>query len=272
MSYLFNFLIGILIGAGAIIPGISSGVFCVIFGIYEKIVNSITNLFKDLKNNLLFLVPILLGAVVGIILFGKILKYFFFTFKMQACFAFIGFILGTLPALLTKASNSQIICIKKIIPMVVTFTIGLLLTIFENKYRMNNTSNLSFSVLYLIFAGFIMSIGIIVPGVSNTVLLMCLGVYPTYLNAMSSVNLTILTPIAIGIFLGSILWLKIVSYLLANYHEITLYSIIGFAAGSIFILYPGLSFNVQGLISIMCLVISTIISYKLSSIENSHKL
>ena len=76
MSYLFNFLIGILIGAGAIIPGISSGVFCVIFGIYEKIVNSITNLFKDLKNNLLFLVPILLGAVVGIILFGKILKYF----------------------------------------------------------------------------------------------------------------------------------------------------------------------------------------------------
>ena len=33
---------GILIGAGAILPGISSGVLCVIFGIYEKLVKGYT--------------------------------------------------------------------------------------------------------------------------------------------------------------------------------------------------------------------------------------
>ena len=39
MKYFYNFLIGILIGFGAILPGVSSGVFCVIFGIYEKLLN-----------------------------------------------------------------------------------------------------------------------------------------------------------------------------------------------------------------------------------------
>mgnify|MGYP003522059912 CR=1 FL=1 len=52
MKFLFNYIKGILIGAGAIIPGISSGVLCVIFGIYETLLNSILNFFKDWKNNI----------------------------------------------------------------------------------------------------------------------------------------------------------------------------------------------------------------------------
>ena len=47
MNFILNFCMGILIGAGAILPGISSGVLCVIFGIYEKLVNSVLNLIKN---------------------------------------------------------------------------------------------------------------------------------------------------------------------------------------------------------------------------------
>lgn len=64
MKYVYNFFIGILIGCGAILPGVSSGVFCVIFGIYEDLVYSITNIFKDFKNNIKFLLPIGLGVFV----------------------------------------------------------------------------------------------------------------------------------------------------------------------------------------------------------------
>ena len=39
MSLIINFFKGIAIGAGAILPGISSGVLCVIFGIYEKLLD-----------------------------------------------------------------------------------------------------------------------------------------------------------------------------------------------------------------------------------------
>lgn len=76
MSGVFNFIIGILIGFGAILPGVSSGVFCVIFGIYEKLVDSVLNLFKDFKKNFAFLFPIGLGAFFGIVLFGNVIKYF----------------------------------------------------------------------------------------------------------------------------------------------------------------------------------------------------
>ena len=55
-----------------------------------------------------------------------------------------------------------------------------------------------------------MSIGIVVPGVSSTVILMCLGVYSHYLNAVATVNLAILFPMGIGVLLGSILFLKII--------------------------------------------------------------
>ena len=36
MTFLLNCAKGILIGSGAILPGISSGVICVILGIYDK--------------------------------------------------------------------------------------------------------------------------------------------------------------------------------------------------------------------------------------------
>lgn len=65
MNFLVNCVKGIAIGAGAILPGISSGVLCVIFGIYEKLLDSILNFFKDLKNNSKFLTPLIIGAGIG---------------------------------------------------------------------------------------------------------------------------------------------------------------------------------------------------------------
>ena len=105
MNYILNFCIGILIGAGAILPGISSGVLCVIFGIYEKLVNSVLNFFKDTKNNFKFLFPIVSGSFVGIIALGNVLKFLFTTFPTPTKFAFIGLIVGEVPILCKKANK-----------------------------------------------------------------------------------------------------------------------------------------------------------------------
>lgn len=268
MKFLFNFIIGILIGFGAILPGVSSGVFCVIFGIYEKLVNSIVNLFKDFKKNIYFLFPIGLGAFFGVVLFGNVIKYFFDIYRMQACFAFIGLILGTLPALFKQASSNKYIQIKKLIPLFFSFLIGISLIIAEKYFSFNFTINsISSNFIYLIFVGFIMSIGIIVPGISNTIILMCLGVYEQYLSAIASLNLSVLIPLGIGILFGSILWLQIIKVLLDKYHEATFFTIIGFTLGSIFVLYPGFSFDVAGFVSIVIMLISLFVSYKLAKYE-----
>ena len=64
MNFIFDCIKGVAIGAGAILPGISSGVLCVIFGIYEKLIDSILNFFKSPKNNFRFLLPIMIGSIV----------------------------------------------------------------------------------------------------------------------------------------------------------------------------------------------------------------
>ena len=71
MKSFSNFIKGILIGSGAILPGISSGVICMVLGLYEKLLDSILNFFKDIKENFKFLFPIVFGAIIGIILFGR---------------------------------------------------------------------------------------------------------------------------------------------------------------------------------------------------------
>ena len=83
MKHILGFVKGIAIGAGAILPGISSGVLCVIFNIYDTLIESILGFFKNVKKNAEFLVPIVLGTFVGVIAFGNILQYFFYTFPNQ---------------------------------------------------------------------------------------------------------------------------------------------------------------------------------------------
>lgn len=89
MSIINNIFKGIFIGSGAILPGISSGVLCVIFGIYEKLLNSVLNFFKSPKENFKFLFPIVIGVAIGILIFSNFLNYFLYSFPLQTKSIFI---------------------------------------------------------------------------------------------------------------------------------------------------------------------------------------
>lgn len=164
MEALYNFIKGIFIGLGAILPGISSGVICMIVGLYEKLLNSILNFFKDIKNNFKFLFPIASGAIVGIILFSNVLLYCFDAIPCQTKSLFIGLLLGSIYILyksnIQEHSNNK----SSNISFLICFLIGLGLIILENiiDLRIEYTTN-EFNTLFLILSGFLMSIGIIVP-------------------------------------------------------------------------------------------------------------
>ena len=83
-----------------------------------------------------------------------------------------------------------------------------------------------------------MAAGIIIPGVSNTLILMLLGIYEYYLDAVSIIYLPFLFPLVIGIILGSIFFMKLTQFLLDRFYPQTFFTIIGFTLGSVFILYP----------------------------------
>ena len=166
MNYLSNFIKGIFIGSGAILPGISSGVICMVLGLYEKILDNILNFFKDIKSNFKFLFPIASGILVGIIIFSNILLYCFNVIPCQTKSLFIGLLLGSIYLLANsnikdknyKNNKSQYIS------FLVCFLIGLGLIYLENIIG-TNTEYIpnQFSPLFLILSGIFMSIGIVVP-------------------------------------------------------------------------------------------------------------
>ena len=59
-----------------VIPGVSGGVIAVIFGIYDKMISSLTNLFKDFKKNFIYLFILGIGILCGLIFFSNIILYF----------------------------------------------------------------------------------------------------------------------------------------------------------------------------------------------------
>ena len=94
MNNLINFFKGMAVGVANIIPGVSGGTMAVILHMYDELIESISTFFKDWKKNLLYLIPIGLGAVVGIVAFSKIVKYLLGNYPMATNFFFIGLIIG----------------------------------------------------------------------------------------------------------------------------------------------------------------------------------
>ena len=272
MIIIINILKGIFIGVGAILPGISSGVICMVLGIYEKLLDSILNFFKNVKNNVKFLLPLGFGGLCGAILFSNILVYFLNNIPIPTKSLFMGLLLGSIFTLYKyECNNVNEFNSRKIfsyLSFFVCFFIGIILIYIENHLTISNEYiQNEYSFLFLVLSGFFMSIGIIVPGISSTVILMILGVYDTYLSAVSIVNMSVVFPMVIGIVLGSLIIMKITKILLNKFRSQTMFGIIGFGLGSIFILYPTYHFDLISFVSILILVLGFFIGKNIKQIS-----
>ena len=107
MKFIFDMVKGIIIGSGAILPGISSGVICVTLGIYESLLYRVANFFKAPWENLKFFTPYIIGGAIGVVLVGRLLLFLFENYNTPTCFVFIGLILGCFPSVLKQARNAR---------------------------------------------------------------------------------------------------------------------------------------------------------------------
>ena len=114
-------------------------------------------------------------------------------------------------------------------------------------------------------AGFAMSIGVVVPGVSSTIILMLFGVYEIYLSSISNLYFPILIPMGIGLLVGGIFFMKVTKFLIENFYAKTFYTIIGFTLGSMLVLVPRLDFDLNTIIYILCSVLGIEYSHLLKN-------
>ena len=101
-EYILLTIKGFFIGLANIIPGVSGGTIAITLGVYEKLIGCISHIFKNLKENIKFLLPIIIGAGISILLLSKVISYSLENYVLPTILFFIGAILGGIPMLAKK--------------------------------------------------------------------------------------------------------------------------------------------------------------------------
>lgn len=273
MSFLHLFLIGILIGTAMIIPGVSGGVLAVIFNVYDKMINAITNIFKDFKKNFIFLSILGLGIGIGAIWFSKVMMFLYDYHEVVTKFAFVGLILGGVPYLFKEVKDNTNRSVNYP-ALFVTLVISLgLWYVSSNVVQIDLDGNFEspiISILSLFLAGIIYSVGKVIPGISGSFLLIIIGMYEYILSVLSNPfaltfnDVLKLIPFVCGLGLGMLILLKSMSYLLKHHFRMVYSVIIGFVIGSVPALIPGLTPSLELFKGIGIMSLSFFLSYKLS--------
>lgn len=192
MSLIKRFLYGILIGITSIAPGISGGTIAIALGFYESLINAIANIFDDFKRYFSYLLPYGAGAALSVAALSVILEYLFENFTLPTSMLFIGLILGTLPFIKNKVTdslNGSKPGSKHILTGVIFFGI-VLLPVFigrDNSAPLFSTAaqDQKSAFIFFLIIGIIVAATMIIPGLSGTMILMSLGLYKTLLSTAS---------------------------------------------------------------------------------------
>lgn len=276
MEYIIIFFKGMLFGVANVIPGVSGGTMAIVTGIYERLIEIISDAFsylkdfKKLKNALVFLLPLGLGGVVGIVGFSNIIDYMLNNHNFLLMYAFLGFVAGSFPYLFKEANKEGF---KKtyVIPCIITIGFMIAITMIGKNAGENNVMEFSaniIDIIKLVLYGFVGAATMIIPGVSGSMVLMIMGIYKTILVAAKSLDLLVLIPFALGIGLGILAVSKLIKMLLEKFYGYTFYAILGFVIGSLIYLIPGVEFSIQMLGSIVIFAITFFVSYQLTKMGN----
>ncbi|MBQ9024659.1 MAG: DUF368 domain-containing protein [Bacilli bacterium] len=99
LNFINLFLGGFLYISGKIIPGISSSFFLMTLGLYNYLLELITNPFYLTLNKFISIIPFLLGAIIGFILLIKVINYLLNNYFSKTYSGIIGFIIGSILAI-----------------------------------------------------------------------------------------------------------------------------------------------------------------------------
>ncbi len=227
---------GALVGMGAILPGISGGVLCVILGIYKPLMEFFADPFHDCKRHMKALWPIAVGGVFGFLVFARVVEALFAASPEPAVWLFIGLICGSFPSLY-KEAGAQGRTKASFVALGVGFCVMLgLLWLLSS----GGGAQLAPGFFTWLLCGALWGVGMIVPGMSPSALFIFFGIYGPMAAAMADLNLAVLAPMALGL-VGCILALsKLVKWLLARHYSAFFHAIVGVVAASTVAIVPGL--------------------------------
>ena len=257
MSYLKNFFKGIVVGVATLVPGVSGGTMAIVLGIYDRLIHSVGSFFEDWKKNFFFLFQVGAGGLLGILLFDRLMLRALEVVPYVMQFLFIGIIIGGLPVLYKKAMSSELTGsveksttataasidrpnIGDIIFLIIGIAIVLVMTSKPDAVINLATGSTLLSYIFLLIAGIILAVALVLPGISFSFMLLALGMYDITLKAIKDLNIPYLIPLGLGVAIGTFGTARILEKLLQKHPRKTYMIIIGFVLGSLVEVFPGI--------------------------------
>jgi putative membrane protein len=249
-GFLYRMLCGAFLGISIVAPGISGSIMAVMMGIYDELINIISNPFKSLKKNIIYCIPLCMGAGLSILAFINLLKLLFSSFPTPAYLLFISLIAGSIPTVFKQARNG--FKLKYIIgiaaALAFALTIGMLA---KSDYILASDLTQApdnIKIAFFSFSGAIAGMTSMIPGMSVSMMLMMLGVYEPLLDAASEltklgnvpVNLLLVLPTGICFVIGMVLFSNLTKIVFRKFQSLAYFMVLGFMSGSLISIFPGL--------------------------------
>ena len=250
MEFFGNIIKGVMIGIANIIPGVSGGTMAVSLGIYDRLIGAVSGLFKEFKKNIAFLIPIIIGCGIGIVGFTYAIEYLLDKHTFVTCMAFVGLILGGLPAIISSMKSKMTsggIGVFGILAFVIAFVISSGMPLLkESKDALTVIAVTPVNMVILFILGVVASATMVIPGVSGSMMLMIFGYYYAIINTIKTFldnlrafdlmgmkdGILLLAPFGIGVILGIFLIAKLITFLFEKYGVQTFCAILGLVISS----------------------------------------
>jgi putative membrane protein len=251
-SALLSVARGFVMGAADIVPGVSGGTIALIFGIYERLIESIRAGSSALGNlakldfpgfkrwmgevDWLFIIPLGTGILLAVVTLASILEHLLEEQAVLMAALFMGLVGGSIVVAwaMLKSHDAKYIWIAAAAGIVTFVALGLRGGTSEDTVGQILDPQLWAFVL----AGAIAICAMILPGISGSFILVLLGMYGPLLNAVTTRDFLALTVFIAGTVIGLALFSQILYRALKLHHDTVIAVLVGLMAGSLRILWP----------------------------------
>lgn len=246
-----NVVRGGLIGLAETIPGVSGGTVALITGIYERLIASaknITELPKDLATkgdwrasarniDWWLLLPVAVGMLAAVFSMAGIMESFVTDQPVASKALFMGMIAMSVlipfqeirPGALERPGMRG-----KAIAIFVFFAVAT----FWLTSLPQATASTDPSLWIVFFAASIAICALVLPGVSGSFFLLVVGLYAPTMAAVDQRDFAYLGVFMLGALLGIVLFVRLLEWLLAHKHTVTMAAMAGLLLGSLRALWP----------------------------------
>ncbi len=200
--FFYRVFCGFFLGLSVFAPGFSGSVIAIIMGIYRDIVRIASNPFKNFKRNVIFCIPLGIGAALSAVLLTQGLSYLFENYAQATYFLFVGLIFGNLPVIMREVKKCGLQK-RYLIGGAAAFGLALVLALLSAGVDESPeaASALTTSLPMLALGGVAAGASVLVPGMSVSMILILIGVYDDLMfmaNALLHLEFKYLLPFGLA--------------------------------------------------------------------------